>query len=121
MKQQPKWKSVLANIALVVIMAALVLPFFSVDFIITRWVYCAGAAVYLVARILMAGDYGHLPLRQRRLHRLEVWSAIFFTAAAVLMFLRTVGHTDWVAFTLAGAVLVVYANFMLVRAQKQEE
>ena len=114
-------KSWAANIGLIIVMAAMVLPFLSVSFLITRWIYVAGAAIYLVARILMAGDYSGLPLRQRRLHRLEIWSAIFFVAAAVLMFLRNVGHTDWVAFTLAGAALVVYANIMLARAPKSDE
>lgn len=79
---------------------------------IARIVFSAGALVTLVVRILTRpGD--DVPLRQRRLLRLQVWSALFFCVAAFFMwYSRTT--TDWLAFTLAGGLVQAYVSIALV-------
>ena len=57
------------------------------------------------------------PLRLKRLRRIELWSAIMFAVAAVFMFLRNVGPTDWIAFTLAGGALTCYTSIMIPKAK----
>lgn len=109
-----------ASLALIAILVVMLMPVLGVDFRITRWIYTFAAPLYLAARLVLAPGHAGEPLRARRLRRLEVWSAIFFCVAAVLTWIRSVGQTDWVAFTLAGAIIILYVNFMLPRALKKE-
>lgn len=68
-----------------------------------RWVYACGAAVCLAGALFnpsVATD-----LRSRRWERIEAWSAIFFAAGAAFLFVPGTAPRDWLALTLAGAVL----------------
>lgn len=82
-----------------------------------KYIYAAGAGITLLARLFMR--YNGDNIRVRRLMRIEVWAAVFFVAAAVLMWLPMkygVGRTDWIAFTLAGGVITIYTTIMIPRA-----
>lgn len=86
---------------------------------IARVIFSLGAVVCLVFRILgRPGD--DVPLRLRRLLRLQIWVGLFFCVAAFFMwYSRTT--TDWLAFTLAGGLVQAYvsiATTLYLRKQK---
>jgi len=76
------------------------------------YVYGAGAVLSLVGRIFSRTQSGSLVLR--RLYRIEMWSSVFFCAAAVFMYLRTAPR-DWIALTLAGGMIMLYTSFRIPR------
>ena len=109
----------IANIGLLLVLAGTAIPLFShTMFLTTRWIFSAGAilafAGKLWGRIAAPADASE-PVRLTRMRRLEVWSALMFVVAAVFMFLRNVGPTDWIAFTLAGGALTCYTSLMIPR------
>lgn len=75
-----------------------------------------GAVLSLIGRI-MTPYRGH-NMRVKRLHRIEIWSSVFFCAATFFMFYQTAGARDWLAFTLAGGAVLVYTSIMIPRAEK---
>ena len=110
-----------ANAGLLLVLAGTALPLFSHDlFMITRWVFSAGALLCLggraMDRMTSRTDTSE-PLRLKSLRRIELWRAIMFAVAAVFMFLRNVGPTDWIAFTLAGGALTCYTSIMIPKAK----
>ena len=50
--------------------------------------------------------------RLKRLHRIESWSAVFYCAAAFLLF-YTHELRDWLAFTLAGAAIQIITSIAI--------
>jgi Ni,Fe-hydrogenase I cytochrome b subunit len=78
-----------------------------------KFVYAAGAILYLVGKV--ATVYTGTHLRIRRLHRIEAWSAIFFCVAAALLFYNGSYTRDSWAFTLAGGILLIYTNIAIPR------
>ncbi len=78
-----------------------------------KYVYGGGAAMLLVGR-LFTPYKGDNP-RLKRLYRIEGWAAIFFCAAAFLMFYEAAGTRDWLAFTLAGGAIQIYTSIMIPR------
>lgn len=86
------------------------------DALAYKIVYSAGAVATLAGRALEKCPYGN-EVRVRRLYKLQVWSAVFFVVAAFFLWYDvTFGHTqtrDWLAFTLAGAVVQAYVSIAL--------
>lgn len=78
-----------------------------------RWIYAAGALLTLLARALQSAPDKELPLRVRRLFRIESWSAVMYCVAAGFTFYDQTQIRDWVAFTLAGAALQVYSGIAI--------
>lgn len=76
------------------------------------YIYGAGALLSLAGRIFMRTPNSSLVLR--RLYRIEIWSSIFFCAAAVFMYMRTAPR-DWVALTLAGGMVMLYTSIRIPR------
>lgn len=107
----------IANIGLLLVLAGTALPLFSHTlFLTTRWIFSAGALLCVAGRAMERFSPSVTrSLRVRRLKRIEMWSAIMFAVAAVFMFLRNVGPTDWIAFTLAGGALTCYTSIMIPR------
>ncbi len=68
-----------------------------------RFIYAAGALVAIIAALFNRTTT--TDMRERRWHRIESWSAIFFVAAAVFLFIDQAAIRDWLAFTLAGAAI----------------
>lgn len=58
-------------------------------------------------------------LRLRRLLRMQSWSALFFVAAAVFLFVPGTAPRDWLALTMAGAAVQVIASIMIPRRMQQ--
>lgn len=110
------------NIGLILLVTGAALPIMLVvepRDISYKIVFTLGAAFVLLARLFMPGYKGS-DLRLKRLSRLEGWSAVLFAAAAFFMWYNPAwgGTTDWIAFTLAGAFLQLYCNFMSGRRSK---
>lgn len=116
--------TILADAGLLLILIGTAIPLFSHHmFEITRWIFTGGTVITLAARIAerfaSPGDSAAgANMRLRRLLRIRIWAAVMFGVAAVFMFLRNVGPTDWVAFTLAGAALTCYTSIMIPRVTK---
>ncbi len=110
----------LANIGLLAIAVATLLPIVKIGLDYFRYIYAAGALLTLIGRILSARIYQGMPLRVRRLGRMELWAAIIFGVGTFFLFWHGAGPTDWLAFTLAGAALQSYSSIMLPRTIAKE-
>lgn len=98
--------SLATSLGLLAIAAAILVPILAGGFdraTYYQWIYAAGAAVCLVAALFNPNTAADL--RGRRWHRIEAWSAIFFAAGAAFLFIPGTTPRNWLAFTLAGAVL----------------
>ena len=113
MKRDTEWMQVV-GLTLMMIMA--VLPLLDINEQWMRWAFAAGAAMVLLARLLHR--YKGRNLRVRRLYRMGIVSALLYCASAAMMFWST-GTTNWIAFLMAGAVLQIYASYMIDRENKK--
>lgn len=111
----------LAPAALALILLATAAPFFLRNFQWAadtyRWVYAAGAAMLLAARIFDGRRTAHF--RLKRLYRTEVWEGIIFCVAAAFLFYPGAEMRDWMAFTIAGAALQAYTSFAIPAMQSK--
>lgn len=101
-------KTILFNFSAVLVIAGAVL-------FLTRWLY----APYLfalgtagIAIVYLTSPYKQLDFRRRRLHRLNVFAALWMLAASALMFKH---HTGWVVCLFIAALLQLYIVFVLSR------
>ena len=107
-----KKASMLLLAAMVILMVTAILPIVGFNWPWLRYAYAAGAALTLLAQVLMPkpGD----SLRVRRLARMNVWSGVLYCVSAACLFIPDAAmQKSWVAFLLAGAVLQIYATLML--------
>lgn len=113
--------SMATSIGLLIIAVALIVPLASGGFdrhIYYKYVYTAGAAITLLAALFNPNTA--TDLRERRWHRFEAWSAIFFCAGAAFQFIDGTSPRDWLAFTLAGAVIrIICFVHSLLRSRKK--
>lgn len=109
--------TLMVTVGLLAIMVAAFLPLIHAGAAWLRYLYAAGAGLLLVGRFV-APKEKDLPLRLRRLLRVEIWTALIFVVGAVFLFLPSAGATDWIAFTLAGGVLTAYTSIMIPRIKK---
>lgn len=86
-----------------------------------RYIYAAGAALTLLARLFQPTPPKGTPLRIKRLLRLESWSALLFVCAAFFAFYSAPMLRDWLAFTLAGAAIQVYASIAISLATRKKK
>ncbi|MDE6135196.1 MAG: hypothetical protein K2F79_06450, partial [Muribaculaceae bacterium] len=75
------------------------------------YVYAVGSAALLLIRLFT--PYTGSDLRQKRWYRIQSWSAIFFCVASFFLFYSPGQLRDWLAFTLAAAVIQVIASFAI--------
>ncbi|MCM1483739.1 MAG: hypothetical protein NC043_05345 [Muribaculaceae bacterium] len=110
------------NIGLLLIMTGTALPLLRIGAGWYPYVYCAGAILTLVGRILQPSLPSSAPMRARRLSRIEIWSALMFCAGGFFMFYNAAsqGRMDWIAFTLAGGAVQVYTSIMIPKAMKDD-
>ncbi len=114
--ENPSLQMWITTVPLLMIVAGTAMPILGCHPPLWKYIYSAGAALLLIARIIT--PYRGDNLRVKRLCRLESWSAIFFCVASFFMFYRGAGPTDWLAFTLAGGAVQTYTSIMIPRAQK---
>lgn len=108
-------------IGLLTIAAGVLLPILSQGFDndLFRYIYAAGAGLTLLARFFQAAPPQGTPVRIKRLLRLESWSALIFCVAAFFAFYNRAEARDWLAFTLAGAVIQIYCSIALSIVQRK--
>lgn len=107
------------NAGLLLIVAGTALPLFNVDSSAFRYIYTAGALIALIGRIFSPRYKGSI-FRVRRLHHISFWSCVIFCVGAFFMWYGGRGTTDWLAFTLAGGILQIYASVMITRTIEKE-
>lgn len=124
-----------STFGLLLVAAAMIGPFatqFNMEVLtVFKWIYTAGALIYLMARLVGATD-PEGSLRLRRLRRLEFWAGMCFAVAAFFWFYQenrlhnvvNVGPLailqNVVLFTLAGAMIQVIASWMISYREKKE-
>lgn len=97
----------ISSLGLLLIAVATLIPILSGGFPespLYKYLFSAGALVCLAAA-LFTRTPKDLPMREKRWIRIEGWSAIFFCAAAFFLWYPGSSPRDWLAFTLAGAVI----------------
>jgi len=109
----------LMNLGLILIVAGTAMPLIQLDSNLFRYIYTVGAAIAMAGRIA-APKYRGTIVRIIRLSRIEFWSCVAFCAGAFFMWYNQTGARDWLAFTLAGGVLQVYASLMTSLTMKKE-
>lgn len=105
------------------IAAAMAVPMFMGPLYEGTWyhyLYAAGAAVMVIFSLL--SPYRGKDMKMKALRRIQSWSSLMFVAASVLLFWPGSTMRDWVAFTLAGAVLRGYSSIAISnRLRKQAD
>ena len=105
-----------APLGLLLIAAATLIPLFTGGFhnlATLRWLYGAGAAWMLICRLF--SPYRGADMRMKRLVRMQSWSALFFVAATFFLFYPGSAPRDWIALTMAGAVVQIIASVLIGR------
>ena len=111
--------NLVANIGLITIVVGAAMPLFHAPIDTAQFVYAAGACLTLVGRIFV--PYRGDNTRIRRLFSMQIFAALAFVTAAFFMFYNDSQPNDWIAFTIVGAVLQIYASFMIEHLQRKEE
>ncbi len=83
-----------------------------------RYLYAAGALMVVVGRLF--SPYTGKHLRMKRLRRMESWSGIIFCVGAFFLFYDKTNNRDWLAFTMAGAVVQIVATILMTRVASKE-
>ena len=113
------WALWLAVAGLLLVVIATAMPLLRIASPAMKWIYAAGAVAVAVGRGCNPAPKGS-GLRVRRLFRLEMWAGILFCVGAFCLCYPKAGAMDYMAFTLAGGVIEVYASLMLPRAAKAD-
>ena len=82
----------------------------------------AAAFIIVVVRVLQrlgSRKVKKYSLRVRRLQAIEFWSSLCYLISALFL-LSDPYHSTWLGFLTAGAVIQVYASFMIERVLKKE-
>ena len=126
-----------ATFGLILVALGLAAPFTNLlnyEFVkIFKWIYAAGALIFVIARIVGATDPQD-SIRIRRLRRMECWAGIALCIGAFFWFynegvyganlsigagvLRCLRET--IVFSLVGALIQVMASWMIYYRQKKE-
>ena len=116
-RQPRQWTLWGITIGLLLIVAGVLLPLCG-STEVYRWIYGGGTLILLVSRIF--SPYTGEVMRIKRLYRMESWSALFFCVATFFMFYGHGTMRDWLAFTMAGGAVQIYASLMIPRTVKKE-
>lgn len=116
-KNNGSWAEWVAVVGLLLVVAATILPLLKVSSDIYKWLYAGGAILVTAGKALKPSPSEKI--RVKRLCRIEVWGGLMFVAGTFFMFYYPAGNTDWIAFTLAGGAIEVYASLMISRELKK--
>lgn len=109
--------ALIGSLGLLLIAIAALFPIMSGGFPqspLYKIIYTAGAVVCLVASLFTVVPKNE-SLRRRRWKKIENWSSIFFCVGAFFLWWPSGTPRDWLAFTLAGAVLRIIVFFATSR------
>ncbi len=118
----PRLANDISTIGFLMIAAAMVVPFIQGPYNTDNWyyyLYAAGAFVMLVCALL--SPYKGHDMKIKRLVRVQSWSAIIFCAGAALLFIPGTTLRDWIAFTLAGAVLRAFSTIAIAMHMRKQK
>lgn len=136
MKRERKAVERTATFGLILVAVGLLGPFtdlMNADYLrFFKWIYSPGALIFTVARIFGSTDPDE-SMRLRRLRRLEFWAGVAFCFGAFFWFYNEDRYSFYLAnnagimttlretiyFTLAGAVIQVWALFAMSRLKNQ--
>lgn len=113
--------SLASSLGLLLIAVATLIPIMAGGFPesqLYKYIFSAGAAVCLAAALFDKAPQS-APLPDRRWKRIESWSALFFCAGAFFLWYPGSSPRDWLAFTLAGAIIRIIVFFRGIRAAKK--
>lgn len=118
-----KLSPILLIIGLVLVAVGVLMPIISGNIVDNtfRYIYAVGAVATLLARLFSPAPPANIPLRVKRLLRLESWSALLFCVAAFFAFYSSPILRDWLAFTLAGAAIQIYSSIALTLALRPKK
>lgn len=122
-----------ATFGLILICVALVAPFTNPTsqtiMSVFRWIYGAGAIIYIIARVVDITDPRD-SLRLRRLRRMEFWAGVSFAMATGFWFIgqhrfgpyagALVILQNTILFTLVGALIQIIASWLIYSQTKKE-
>lgn len=118
-----QYSPIILIIGLMMVAVGVMMPIMSgnIEGTAFRYVYAGGALLTVIARFLQPKAPADLPLRLKRLLRLESWSAIMFCVAAFFSFYDQTQIRDWLAFTLAGAAIQIYTSIAIAIVQRKQK
>lgn len=111
--------NIIANVGLVAIVISAAMPLLRGPLTVARYVYAIGAGLTLTGRLFV--PYRGDSTRIRRLFSMQIFAALAFVVAAFFMFYSDSRPNDWIAFTIVGAVLQIYAAFMIEYLRGKEQ
>ena len=122
-RPNPVW-NIVVSVGLIAVAVGTLLPILNAHSMpydemspLFKYIFGVGAVAVLVARIF--STYKGKVLRLKRLYRIEMWSALFFCVATFFLFYEPDSTRNWIAFTLAGAVIQIYTSFMIPRTERR--
>lgn len=135
LEKRRKVVEAIATSGLLLICAALVAPFANpsdLDMLrVFKWIYSAGALIFIVARMVNINGPED-SMRLRRLRRMEFWAGVAFVMAAAFWFyseshlgqyagvLAVMRNT--IMFTLVGALIQIISSWLITsRARKEHK
>jgi len=117
-ENQNTLSSLLLIAGLLVMAVMALLPLLGINHMWMRWAFAVGAGLTLVAQLL--NRYTGSSLRVKRLYRILTASALLYCASALMMWVDR-GSNDWIAFLLSGAMVQIYASWMIERLNAREK
>ena len=84
--------------------------------VVFKCVFCFGAVATFIGRFFT--KYQGKDFRVKRLVHIQTWSAVFFCVSGFMMW-YSADPRDWLAFTIAGAMIQCYVSIVLPRALKK--
>lgn len=106
--------NILLSVGMVILLLSAFLPLVDVKTPWLRYIFTFAAMLIVVVRVFQraARRKQTFSLRVRRLFTMEFWSAMCYVVSALLLFSDPY-HSTWLGFLTAGAVVQVYASFMI--------
>ena len=106
--------NILLSAGMVILLLAAFLPLVDVKTPWLRYIFTFAAMLIVVVRVFQRAARRNqaFSLRVRRLFTLEFWSAMCYVVSALFLFSDPY-HSTWLGFLTAGAVVQVYASFMI--------
>ena len=106
--------NILLSVGMVILLLSAFLPLVDVKTPWLRYIFTFAAMLIVVVRVFQraARRKQTFSLRVRRLFTMEFWSAMCYVVSALFL-LSDPYHSTWLGFLTAGAVVQVYASFMI--------
>lgn len=106
--------NILLSVGMVILLLSAFLPLVDVKTPWLRYIFTFAAMLIVVVRVFQraARRKQTFSLRVRRLFTMEFWSAMCYVVSALFLFSDPY-YSTWLGFLTAGAVVQVYASFMI--------